>query len=94
MKQLKDKIFLTDEFKMGSYSIAVVENANAKELLAVEDKLRGVDGVGEVFSIYDVFGTNIPLEVLPSEVRNKVHKENTDVLFVTFLESTSNEKNN
>ena len=89
---IKGQNILTDEFKMGSYSIAVVENANAKELLAVEDKLRGVDGVGEVFSIYDVFGTNIPLEVLPSEVRNKVHKENTDVLFVTFLESTSNEK--
>lgn len=89
---IKGQNILTDEFKMGFYSIAVVENANAKELLAVEDKLRDVDGVGEVFSIYDVFGTNIPLEVLPSEVRNKVHKENTDVLFVTFLESTSNEK--
>lgn len=89
---IKGQNILTNDFKMGSYSIAVVENASSKELLAAEDKIRSVPGVGEVLSIYDVFGTNIPIDILPSEIRDKVHKDNTDVLVVTFDESTSNEK--
>lgn len=91
IETIKGQNILTDDFSMGSYSIAVIENASPKEILNIEEKIKKVDGVNEVASIYDVFGTNIPLEILPEDVLEKVHSDNTDLLIVTFKDSTSNE---
>ncbi len=91
IETIKGQNILTDDFSMGSYSIAVIENASPKEILNIEEKIKKVDGVNEVASIYDVFGTNIPLEILPKDVLEKVHNDNTDLLIVTFKDSTSNE---
>ncbi len=80
---------LTDEFGMGAYTVVLAENIPSKEILALEEKFKAIDGVNQVVSIYDALGTNIPIDFLPSEVTEKLHKENTDLLFVTFKESTS-----
>ncbi len=92
IETIKGQNILTDEFQMGSYSIAVVENKSSKEILALEDEIKQVTGVEQVASLYDVLGTNIPLEILPSEVVSKVHQDNTDLLFITFAGSTSSEE--
>ncbi len=92
IETIKGQNILTDDFNMGSYSIAVVENMSSKEILNLEDKIKSVDGVNEAVSLYDVIDTSIPVEMLPSEVADKVHQENTDLLFITFSNSTSSEK--
>ena len=89
---IKGQDILTDEFKMGSYSIVVAENLSPKEILNLKDKITKVEGVNEVLSIYDVLGTNIPIDVLPSEIKDKIHQDNTDLMFITFKYSTSDER--
>ena len=91
IETIKGQNILTDDFSMGSYSIAVIENASPKEILNIEEKIKKVDVVNEVASMYDVFGTNIPLEILPEDALEKVHNDNTDLLILTFKDSTSNE---
>ncbi len=92
IETIKGQNILTNDFDMGSYSIAVVENMKSKDILKLEEKIKGVKGVEKVASLYDVVGTSIPLEMLPSEVISKVHKDNTDLLLITFSNSTSNEE--
>ena len=89
---IKGQDILTDEFKMGSYSMVVAENLSPKEILNLKDKITKVEGVNEVLSIYDVLGTNIPIDVLPSEIKDKIHQDNTDLMFITFKYSTSDER--
>lgn len=89
---IKGQDILTDEFNMGSYSIVVAENLSPKEILNLKDKITKVKGVNEVLSIYDVLGTNIPIDVLPSEIKDKIHQDNTDLMFITFKYSTSDER--
>lgn len=89
---IKGQDILTDEFNMGSYSIVVAENLSPKEILNLKNKITKVEGVNEVLSIYDVLGTNIPIDVLPSEIKDKIHQDNTDLMFITFKYSTSDEK--
>ena len=89
---IKGQDILTDEFNMGSYSIVVAKNLSPKEILNLKDKITKVEGVNEVLSIYDVLGTNIPIDVLPSEIKDKIHQENTDLMFITFKYSTSDER--
>ena len=82
---------LTDDFGMGAYSVVIAEGMNSKQLLKLEEKIGNVEGVNQVISAYDVIGTTIPIEMLPSEITEKFHQENTDLMFITFKESTSSE---
>ena len=82
---------LTDDFNLGAYSISVVENMPSKEVLKLEEKIKKIDGVADVFSLYDVLGTSIPPEMLPEEVQDKLYKDDSTILMVTFKESVSSE---
>ena len=92
IETIKGQNVLTNDFNMGGYSIATIENMPAKDVLALEEKIKKIDGVANVVSIYDAIGVSVPIDMLPSEVKDKLHKENTDIMFITFTESTSNEK--
>lgn len=91
IETLKGENILTDDFNMGAFSVAVVDNMADKDLLILEDKIREVEGVFKVASINDLTGTSIPLDILPSEVVNKVSNENSKLLLITFTNSTSDD---
>ncbi len=92
IETIKGQNILTDDFNMGSYSIAVVNHLSSKEILALEEQIKTIDGVNEVFSLYDAIGTTIPVDMLPSELVEKVHNEDSDIVMITFSDSTSSEK--
>ena len=81
---------LTDSFKMGGYSIAIIENMKSNDILELENEIRNVDGVSKVVSVYDVIG-DIPISMFPSEIRERIHKNDSDLLLITFTDSTSSE---
>ena len=68
IETIKGQNILVDDFNMGAYSIAVVDKMSSKDILKLEDKIKEVDGVVNVASVYDVIGTNIPIEILPDEI--------------------------
>ena len=92
IETIKGQDILTDDFDMGSYSVAVAENLSNKQILDLEKKIKNVKGVNKVVSLYDAIGTIIPMEMLPVEVTEKLHKDDTDLLFITFYGSTSSEE--
>ncbi len=92
IETIKGQNILTDDFNMGSYSIAIAENLSSREILDLEKKIKKVDGVNEVASLYDVLGTTVPMSILPDEILDKLHAEDTDLLFITFADSTSSKK--
>ena len=92
IETIKGQDILTDDFDMGSYSVAVAENLSNKQILDLEKKIKNVKGVNKVVSLYDAIGTIIPMEMLPNEVTEKLHKDDTDLLFITFYGSTSSEE--
>lgn len=89
IETIKGQDILTDDFAMGAYSIATVENATNKDIIKLEESIKTVEGVNKVVSLYDVLGTTVPLEMLPNEITSKLHSDNTDLLFITFEDSTS-----
>ncbi len=82
---------LTEKFNMGAFSVTIIDNMKPKDVLALEEKLKHVEGVNTVVSLYDVIGTTIPLEFLPEEIVSKVHQGESDLLLITFQDSTSSE---
>lgn len=82
---------LTNDFNMGSFSIVTTNKMSSKEIISLEKKIKNIEGVNKVISIYDLIGTDIPKDYLPKEIINKFSTEDNDVFIVTFNNSTSSE---
>jgi len=92
IETIEGQEILTDEFGMGAFSIAVVEKMPAKQLLNLEEKIQALDEVNQVISLADFTGTTIPTDFLPSEIREKVTHDDTQLMIITFRDGTSDEK--
>lgn len=91
IETIKGQNILTDDFNMGAFSISMIDNMNAKDVLKLEQKIKKVKGVNEVVSLYDAVGTTIPIEMLPKEVTDRLAKGNSSLLLITFKDGTSDE---
>ena len=89
IETVKGQNILTNDFGMGAYSVIITENMSSKDLIKLEKEYKKIEGVNKVISSYDVIGTTVPIEMLPNEIVEKFHQDNTDLLFVTFKDSTS-----
>lgn len=92
IETLKGQEILTDEFGMGAFSVAVVEQMPQKELLDLTEKIQQVEGVNKVISIADLTGTTIPIDFLPSAIRDKLTHDDTQLMIITFRGGTSDEE--
>lgn len=91
IETIKGQEIMTEEFGTGAFSIAVLKNLPAKETLQLEDKIREVESVNQVLSLADLSGTTIPIDFLPSEVREKAMHDDTQLMMITFANGTSDE---
>lgn len=91
IETVKGQNILTDDFNTGAFAVSIVDNMNSKDILKLEKKIKEVEGVSKVVSVYDGIGS-IPVDFLPESIKQKVHKDNSDLLLITFTESTSNEQ--
>ena len=91
IETVKGQDILTDDFDMGAFSVSIIENINSKDIIKLENKIRDIDNVNKVMTINDVSGTSFPVDMLPSEVTNKVTKDNQTLMLITFKTSTSDE---
>lgn len=89
IETIQGENILTNDFQMGAYSIILVDKMPEKEILELENQIRNMDSVSMVGSVADVLGEKIPNEMLPDSVRNKMYKENTTMIMVTFKEGMS-----
>ena len=82
---------LSEDFNMGGYSMVLVDNMSTKDILKLEEKFKNLDNVEKVLSAADVFGPSIPVEMLPDEIKDKVYKDDTTIIFVTFKDKISSD---
>lgn len=89
IETIKGEKILSDEFNMGAFSMVILENMKPKDIISLEDKIRELDNVAKVVSANDIIGTSIPKEMLPEELKDKVYKDNSTIMLVTFKEAIS-----
>ena len=91
IETIQGEKILSKEFEMGGFSMIVVENMKSKDILKLESEIRKLDNVSKVISISDVLGNSIPKDMLPNEVKDKVYKDNSTVMMVTFKDEISSD---
>ena len=93
IETVKGEDILTDDFNMGAFSLVLVENMQQKDILKLEDKIKDIDSVVNVISIADVMGTEIPVDMLPDEVLEKLYSEDgTTFILVTFEDGIAEDR--
>ena len=91
IETIKGENILTDDFHEGAFSITIVENMADQDIVSLENKYRQIEGVNTVLSINDLTGTSIPIDIIPKELKDKVAKDNTKLILVTFTNATSDD---
>ncbi len=91
IETIKGEDILSEDFDMGGFSVVLLEDMSTKDIIKLEEKIRKIDNVEKVVSIADVLGSNIPVEMLPDDIKDKVYKDNETLMLVTFKEPISSD---
>lgn len=93
IETIKGENILTDEFGLGSYAFVMTDDeVTARDILTLEENIRTIDGVGEVFSLIDAIDISIPSSMLPSTITDKLYHDGQTIIMVTLEGSTSEDK--
>ncbi len=89
VETIQGENILSQDFNMGAFSIVILDNMSAKEINNLEKEIKKINNVEKAVSIVDVIGTQIPVEMLSDEIKDKIYKENETIMLVTFKEQIS-----
>ena len=89
IETIKGENILADDFDMGAFSVVILENMQSKDIIELEKQFREVGNVEKVVGLTDIIGTDVPLEMLPDEIKDKLYKDNTTPVLVTFKDGIS-----
>ena len=88
---MKGQDILLNEFGTGAFSLCVVENMSEKQIVDLENEMKGVEHVKDVIWYDTLADISVPMDVLPSEVKDAFNNEdkNATLMIVTFDTSMS-----
>ena len=93
IKTVQGEDILSEDFNMGAYSIVVIDNMSTKDMLKLEDKIKDeIDNVELCASVADVVGEQIPIEMIPDNLRDKIYKDGSTLMIVTFKDAISSDE--
>ena len=91
IETIQGEDILSDEFNMGGFSIIVLDDMKSKDIEKLAKEIKKLDNVGNVISTTDLVGTNIPREMFPDEIKDKVYKDGSTIMLVTFKDAISSD---
>ena len=91
IETIKGENILSEDFNMGAFSIVLVENMKTKDIVILESKIKELDNVQKVLGIADILGSNIPTQMIPDEIKDKIYKDGDTALLVTFKDGISSD---
>lgn len=91
IETIKGENILSEDFNMGAFSMVIVENMQTKDIIKLENEIKKIDNVEKAISIADVLGTNIPIYMIPDNLKDKIYKDNATIMLVTFKDGISSD---
>ena len=92
LETVKGQDILVDEFGMGAFSMVVVEDMSMKDVQKLEEKLEKVEHVKDVLWYDDALDLNVPVDMLPSKIKDALFQDNATMLVALFDNTTSSDE--
>lgn len=86
---VKGQSYLMDDFGKGAFSFIIVEGMEDKDIVELEKKIKKVDHVDTVLWYADVADLSMPMDMLPSKVKDAFNSGDSTMIAVFFNTSTS-----
>ena len=77
---------------MGAFSMVVVENMELKDVQKLERKFEAVDHVKDVLWYDDIADLNLPIQMIPKNLREAFFKRDATMMIVLFDNTTSSDE--
>lgn len=80
---------LLSEFGKGAFSLIVMEDMPARDIVALKESIAAVDHVESVIWYDDLADISVPMEILPEKIYREFSTENSTMMAVFFDTTTS-----
>lgn len=91
IETIKGENILSEDFNMGAFSMVIVEDMQTKDIIKLENEIKKIDNVEKAISIADVLGTDIPIDMIPDNLKDKIYKDDATIMLVTFKDGISSD---
>lgn len=82
---------MVDEFGMGAFSMVIVENMENKDVVALKEKLEGVEHVEKVLWYDSFVDITVPTEMLPDKLQDALFNGDATMMIALFDDTTSSD---
>ncbi|MCR5791650.1 MAG: MMPL family transporter [Lachnospiraceae bacterium] len=89
LETVKGQDIMVDEFGMGAFSMIVVEDMPLKDVKKIEEKVENVEHVNKVLWYDDAVDLNVPVEILPTKLRDAFFNGDATMMIALFDNTTS-----
>ena len=91
LETVKGQDIMVDEYGMGAFSMVVVENMELKDVQKLEQKFEKLEHVKNVLWYDDVADLNLPVEMIPKDLREAFFKGDATMMIVLLDNTTSSD---
>ena len=94
LETVKGQDILLDEFGVGAFSTAVIEGMSDSEIVDLTEKIEEVDHVKKVIGYNTVAELDIPMEILPENISERISDAGADsaLVFILYDDSMSSDE--
>ena len=92
LETIEGQDIMVDEFGMGAFSMVVVEGMEMKDVQKLEDQLSEVDHVKDILWYDDVADISLPVDMLPSKIKDAFFNGDATMMLVLFDNTTSSDE--
>ncbi len=92
LETVEGQDIMVDEFGMGAFSMIVVDDMTMKEAVHLEEQVEKIDHVKDVLWYDDMLDTNIPVEMLPGDLRDAFFHGDATMMIALFDSTTSSDE--
>ena len=89
LETVKGQDILVDEYGMGAFSMIVVENEDLKDVAKLEKDIEAIPHVKDVLWYDDVADINLPVDMIPKNLREKFFNGDATMMIALLDDSTS-----
>ena len=86
---MKGQNIMVDEFGSGAFSEIIVEGMTDKQVSSLKAKVEKVDHVKTVLWYDSLFGSSIPMNMLPDDIYDKFNNGDATMLFVIYDDTSA-----
>lgn len=83
---------LSDDFHLASTGMLVVEHMPNKQVQALKEEIKTIDGVKDVLWYDDILDITVPSEILSDTFKNLLFSEDSTMMVITFVEESSSRR--